>query len=232
MDTEQLYDGPMGQYVIQIALILLGAFILGYILRLLLNDGLKEQISALEYENSMLKAKSENESSTESEVDEAQLYETIKEQEAKIRDLNDRLSNCVAQRLKVQNALTAAELAIKKSKDSRVNEIKDKDTPLVAATLSPRQTNPVPSPSVKDDLKKIEGVGPKIEQLLNEGGINSYEDVINSTIDDIKDILLKAGPTYAVHDPTTWAEQASLAASGKWDELESLQDELKGGKRK
>ena len=33
-----------------------------------------------------------------------------------------------------------------------------------------------------------------------------------------------------MHDPATWAKQAKLAADAKWEELESLQDSLKGGK--
>ena len=32
-------------------------------------------------------------------------------------------------------------------------------------------------------------------------------------------------------DPSTWPEQASLAAAGEWDALQALQDELKGGRR-
>ena len=31
-------------------------------------------------------------------------------------------------------------------------------------------------------------------------------------------------------DPTTWAQQAQLAADGKMDELQALKDELNGGK--
>jgi len=33
-----------------------------------------------------------------------------------------------------------------------------------------------------------------------------------------------------MHDPTTWPQQADLAANGKWDELKVLQDELNGGR--
>jgi hypothetical protein len=33
-----------------------------------------------------------------------------------------------------------------------------------------------------------------------------------------------------MHDPTTWPEQAKMAADGNWDELKTLQDNLKGGK--
>jgi len=33
-----------------------------------------------------------------------------------------------------------------------------------------------------------------------------------------------------MHDPGSWPQQAGLAAEGKWDELQTLQDNLDGGK--
>lgn len=83
----------------------------------------------------------------------------------------------------------------------------------------------------KDDLKRIEGIGPKIESLLNEGGIFSYSDLAHAKFSKLKSILAEAGSRFASHDPTTWAEQADLAADGKWKTLEQLQNELNGGKR-
>lgn len=82
-----------------------------------------------------------------------------------------------------------------------------------------------------DDLKKIEGIGPKCAEHLNAAGIVSYSDLAAAKLETLKDILEKAGPRYNAIDPTTWAEQATLAAAGKWDELKTLQDELDGGKR-
>jgi len=81
-----------------------------------------------------------------------------------------------------------------------------------------------------DDLTKIEGVGPKIAGLLHKGGITSFKALAGKKFMDIKNILMKAGPKYQMHDPGTWAKQAKLAADGKWKALEKLQDELSGGK--
>ena len=86
--------------------------------------------------------------------------------------------------------------------------------------------------SVKDDLKKIEGIGPKIEEILNTAGIISYADLSNSGMDELKSLLATAGKRYQIHNPSTWAQQAHLAAAGKWDELQKWQDELNGGKKK
>lgn len=82
----------------------------------------------------------------------------------------------------------------------------------------------------KDDLKKVEGIGPKIEGLLNADGIMTWRQLSQAQHDRLKRILDDAGPRYRIHDPTTWPRQAGLAADGKWDELEKLQDELKGGR--
>ena len=87
-----------------------------------------------------------------------------------------------------------------------------------------------PKSTKADDLKKIEGVGPKIAGLLNEAGIMTFADLGKAKKADLTAILEKAGTRYKSHDPTTWPKQSKLAAAGKWDELKTLQDELMGGK--
>ena len=82
----------------------------------------------------------------------------------------------------------------------------------------------------QDDLKIIEGVGPKIAGLLAEGGLDTWAKVAAATPEAIKEILTAAGPRYATHNPGTWPKQAELAAAGKFDELKTWQDELDGGK--
>jgi len=81
-----------------------------------------------------------------------------------------------------------------------------------------------------DDLKIVEGIGPKIEQLLKEGGINTWEDLSNAAVERIQEILDAAGPRYQIHDPSTWPAQAKFAVEGKWDELKEYQDMLIGGR--
>ncbi len=82
-----------------------------------------------------------------------------------------------------------------------------------------------------DDLKKIEGIGPKIAEKLGAKGIDTFEKLAGASFDELKAILDEAGSRYRMHDPTTWPEQSKLAAEGKWEELDKLQDELKGGKK-
>jgi len=67
--------------------------------------------------------------------------------------------------------------------------------------------------------------------LLTKGGIPTFEALAEAKVETLKGILADAGKRYQMHDPTTWPEQASLAAEGKWEELKTLQDELDGGKK-
>ena len=81
-----------------------------------------------------------------------------------------------------------------------------------------------------DDLKLVEGIGPKIAELLVAAGIDTFAKLADTDADKIKAILEEAGSNFASHDPTTWPQQAKLAAEGKFDELKALQDELQGGR--
>ncbi len=80
------------------------------------------------------------------------------------------------------------------------------------------------------DLTVIEGIGPKIKEILNNGGIHSCADLAKASFDDLREMLVSAGSRYRQHDPTTWPKQADLAARGKTDELAALKEELKAGR--
>ena len=82
----------------------------------------------------------------------------------------------------------------------------------------------------QDDLKIVEGIGPKIEGLLNEGGIHTWKDLAEADVEKVQAILDEAGPRYRMHDPATWAKQAKMAFEANWEELEAYQDRLQGGR--
>lgn len=82
----------------------------------------------------------------------------------------------------------------------------------------------------ENDLKVVEGIGPKIEQLLNGAGINTWVELAEASTDRLQEILTAAGSRYQLADPGTWPEQARMAADGDWDKLEDYQDYLQGGK--
>ena len=80
-----------------------------------------------------------------------------------------------------------------------------------------------------DDLKKVEGIGPKIASTLNEAGIMTFEDLSKTAPAKIAEIIKDVRGN---HVPDTWPKQAQLAHEGKWDELNEWQDKLDGGVEK
>lgn len=82
----------------------------------------------------------------------------------------------------------------------------------------------------KDNLELIEGIGPKIADVLKTAGIVSFADVAATPAERLKEILDATGESFNTAVTTTWPEQAQMAAEGKLDELQEWQDKLKGGK--
>lgn len=80
-----------------------------------------------------------------------------------------------------------------------------------------------------DDLKIIEGIGPRSAQVLAEAGVLTFKSLSAMDADAIQSVLRAAG--VRVPYPETWPEQATLAAAGDWDALKQLQGSLKGGRR-
>jgi len=86
-----------------------------------------------------------------------------------------------------------------------------------------------PEPTPPDELKRIEGIGPKISSLLQDAGIATFTQLAAADVEHLREIL--DAVNLRIADPTTWPEQAALAAAGDWESLASLQSELKGGRR-
>ena len=85
--------------------------------------------------------------------------------------------------------------------------------------------------SIKDesDLTAIEGIGPKISELLQTGGIKNLKDLAEADTNHIQQILNKGGSQYQMANPGTWPDQANLACNNRWPALKALQDILDGG---
>jgi predicted flap endonuclease-1-like 5' DNA nuclease/cell division protein FtsB len=85
-------------------------------------------------------------------------------------------------------------------------------------------------PLKQDDLKIVEGIGPKIEELLFKAGIHTYSELAAAPVSRLKEILAEAGPRFSMHDPGTWSAQSLLAANGEWENLKAYQGFLDSGK--
>jgi len=101
--------------------------------------------------------------------------------------------------------------------------------PLHAPTLASEPgSHPAPAPSNPDDLALIEGIGPRINEVLQAAGIRTFADLAAAPLDRVQQALDAAGLSLA--DPATWGQQAALAAEGRLEALKELQDSLKGGR--
>ncbi len=177
-----------GDATAEIIIMLLVAFILGYLLRMFLSgsgdtDNWKAKYDELSHKHSLLE-------------DQANIYKTEN------RKILAEIERCKAE--------------ITKCKD-------DAKMGFAAVQETPKE------PAVKDSLRKIEGIGPKIEQMLYAAGIYTWDALSKTDVSVIQKVLDEGGPAYKVHNPESWPFQAKMAAQGKWEELKKWQDEHKHG---
>ncbi len=152
------------------------------------------------------------------------LWGKVTRYRAQVNDLTERVHF-------LENELDAcrkSRLAIGTEAASRpaVKEIAPDVVPPVAKTAPAKS-----KPAKKDDLKIVEGIGPKIEELCHNAGIYTFSELADTPAEKLKSILESAGSRFQMHDPTTWPAQAALARDGKWDELKQWQDELNKGRQ-
>ena len=86
-----------------------------------------------------------------------------------------------------------------------------------------------PQKNGQDNLQLVEGIGPKIESLLHAGGIHTFIDLQNASVDELKAILEQAGARFKLAKPETWPVQAEYCSKGDWQGLKDYQDYLQGG---
>lgn len=105
------------------------------------------------------------------------------------------------------------------------NEIK-KEEPIkeIAKVKIPKK--PILPKEKVNSFLPIEGIGPKINKLLHESNIKTFDDLSNAKVLDLQEILDNAGNSFNMANPKTWGEQAKLAKEKKWDELKEFRKNL------
>ena len=83
-----------------------------------------------------------------------------------------------------------------------------------------------------NDLTIVEGIGPKINELFHNAGIKTFAQLAAASVPQMRKILDDGGSRFRIANPSSWAQQAALAAANKWTELKKLQNELSGGVKK
>jgi predicted flap endonuclease-1-like 5' DNA nuclease len=85
--------------------------------------------------------------------------------------------------------------------------------------------------ALPDDLLIVEGIGPKISDLLNQNGIFTFAQLATTSVERLRAILDAGGSRFRIADPGTWPTQALLAREGYMDALKALQGTLRAGRK-
>jgi predicted flap endonuclease-1-like 5' DNA nuclease len=84
--------------------------------------------------------------------------------------------------------------------------------------------------STKDDLQVIEGIGPKIQEILNNNGVYTWRELAQTPENNLSAMLDRAGKQFSMHDPKSWPKQAHMADTSQWNELKKYQEFLHAGR--
>lgn len=80
----------------------------------------------------------------------------------------------------------------------------------------------------RDNLQRLEGIGPTFTLILNRAGIHTYEQLAATSPQKLSALLIVEDEQFGSHDTSSWPQQAAMAAAGQWDELEAYQQRLRG----
>ncbi len=171
--------------------------------------------------------------------------------ELKIKKLKEELEACKKSKQdlhndleKTKSALTTCNIDLDACRNNKISleaDLKDTKASLAsslainsAAAILPFSADVAKAVFGKkikqDDLKIVEGIGPKIEQLFHNHDIKTWKALSECSLEKCKEVLLSGGDRFKLHKPGTWPKQAKLAYEGEWEALLKWQDELDGGR--
>jgi cell division initiation protein len=178
-------------------------------------------------------------------VEEQEIEETLEEVEAEITEVEESENEVEATPVNYVKDTEEEERVVHSSANDIIEEgpveeteeeeaeaeIEEEPEPELPVQKAPiAQKSSFAEQKKPDELEIIEGIGPKIAMLLYDSGIFTFKDLATTPVYKIREILENAGPHYAMHDPSTWVEQALLAAEGRFDELNDMKERLIGGR--
>ncbi len=149
---------------------------------------------------------------------------SLLEEQERSRQFQLKISKLEEESVALQARLRELEAKLDKTQNEREAALQE------LSALKTQAAEAEPEPDRQDDLKKIEGIGPKIEQLLNQAGIYSFAALAKTPVERLRQILKEAGSRFRLADPTTWPRQAQMASEERWEELADYQDALNGGR--
>lgn len=214
-------EGSATDYTLEIIIMLLVAFILGYLLRFFIGNKWKKlsrewQARAEEAEAALASCREKN---TKLEGQLSQARYDLEKSNQRIATYRARSADLDIQVKALKEQLTAAGVEAQvREEEHKKEEEAHKGQIQYSAVLK------------EDMLQIVEGIGPKIETALKNGGIKNWADLSHTKPEEIREKLISMADSFRIHDPSTWPAQAKLAHEGRWEDLVAFQKELDGGK--
>lgn len=149
--------------------------------------------------------------------------------QGEVATLKAELDACKGRELALTSSMSTLETDLESVKASLATSFSAASVALVSFDAAAAKA--VFGKKVKEnDLTLVEGIGPKIQELFHNHGVNTWKALSECSIEKCQTVLNSGGDRFKIHKPGTWPKQAELAYQGKWEALLKWQDELDGGK--
>jgi predicted flap endonuclease-1-like 5' DNA nuclease len=179
-------------------------------------ENYKKQIADLQAAQSQASGWKQQLDSSNGEV--ARLKQQIADADAKkheqAENLNELRIGIGEERTRMNNRIAELEAALKQQKEM-----------VMAAPPAPK----LPAGMKQDDLKAVEGIGPKVEELFHNAGIRTWRELGGLSKERVRQVLDTGGERFQILNGNSWPRQAQLLADGKWDDFKAYTDYLIAG---
>jgi len=191
----------------------------------LLRDQINEKDDSIKHLEENLNTHKEEKQALNARAEKAETGIQEREKDIKKKDSSIKLmrKDLSALEKKVQDALTRAEAA-----EASIAKLEEEleESAQEAASQKARIR------SMQDDLTVIDGIGPRVSSVLRSAGVTSFSKLAERETEEIQGILVAENPSLTrLTDPSTWHEQARMAADNDWEGLKALQDGIKEERR-
>lgn len=153
--------------------------------------------------------------------------DAIVSKDKKILQLQEELKKCYQEKQIISTKLVKPKVRFS---DMPSSKIKGK-APGQSDSDKPKSSSSVirasKYPKLKNNLQVVEGVGPKMKEILNENGIQTLAQLASTSKEELESILHNYGSRYRIIDPSDWPKQANFAHRNQWKELISHQENSK-----
>lgn len=174
-------------------------------------EAIKEKIESEVANNKLVKKAEKMSKKLKKEI-----TNTIEDVKEKIEDYTEDVIEDVKEKVEdvIGTKKTPAKKATPKKTSAKKTTTKKPVAKKAPAKKAAAKKVEVAKTDVKNDLKVIKGIGPKLEETLNKVGLTAYEQLAKMTLKDMTAVLTQAGVNAKMYDLSGWKAQAKLAVKG------------------